>query len=206
MSYIDCRDHSFVGTMFGLPVYHPLGDYDEDFVANPTNFVIGGGGGEHPGMVVQSLDGCVLRYLSFCYDNEDKEVPDWLAELIHEVWEIHPDLLIQYGWSMENTINFGTKAKAKFKDAFDVKREIHSIESMIEIMIGEFAFYSAHQMLTPIVLNHILGFNREGLFSGLFEAINVPPKGYPVFGRRTAKTDDVKGGAPVTWGLRFDEE
>lgn len=60
MSYIDGYRHELVGLFAGLPVYHPLEDIPgspfpvsgDDFACSTGQLVIGGGGGERPGLVV----------------------------------------------------------------------------------------------------------------------------------------------------------
>ena len=70
MSYIDGFDHEIIGTLGYLPIYHPLetiegdggwGAYD--FSATPQNLVLGGGSGEHPGLVVHHLPTLAARFL-----------------------------------------------------------------------------------------------------------------------------------------------
>src|SRR5688500_17361115 len=78
MSYIDTFAHEFVGFFCNLPVYHPLETINDnppgsaDFNCDPTNLVIGGGSGEHPGLVLQRPDCAVAHF-----------VTDWLKQYTH---------------------------------------------------------------------------------------------------------------------------
>jgi hypothetical protein len=77
MSHIDTINHSVVGTFAGISVYHTLQDIDGkdyDFSATPKNLVIGGGSGEHPGMVIQDLDFCVWEFLTALTELQGKEI------------------------------------------------------------------------------------------------------------------------------------
>lgn len=79
MSYIDTFDNEFVGYFGGIAVYRPLEvvpahpDDPQDFGCGPENLVIGGGRGEHPGIVVKAPGEAVvcfvrawLRRIPFC--------------------------------------------------------------------------------------------------------------------------------------------
>jgi len=63
MSHIDSYKHEIVGLFGCLPVYHPLGDIpappdnwpEYDFGYTTEQLVIGGGPGEHLGLVLQAL-------------------------------------------------------------------------------------------------------------------------------------------------------
>lgn len=75
MSYIDCFDHSDVGSFLGLRLYHPLEMLDDEaWHADTTCLVLGGGGiygsGEHPSIVFKNLDEVVYWYLDFLVDNK----------------------------------------------------------------------------------------------------------------------------------------
>jgi len=204
MSYIDTVDHSYVGRLFGWPVYHPLGVYtDDEFDADPSNLVIGGGSGEHPGMVIKSLDACVLQYIEFCYEYAKLEEPDWLGNLYNEVADSYFNLF-DHKWPMQSVSTLAIKVKAAFEEAVadKIKNPPH-IENMLAIMIGEFLYYSARRLLSEKVnIALIEQFNDVWAFS-FFEVITVPAKGYPSSGRRLGMEN---GESKVIWGLRFEDE
>jgi hypothetical protein len=99
MSYIDCFDHEYIGRLGYLPIYRPLqviegeewGAYD--FSATPDNLVLGGGSGEHPGLVIHKLECAAAKFLYYHIDEEhkenplkdDEEVEDWLIKSIGEL-------------------------------------------------------------------------------------------------------------------------
>jgi hypothetical protein len=65
MSHIDSYKHEIVGLFGSLPVYHPLEDIPEpatdqlqhDFGCTTEQLVIGGGSGEHSGLVFRDAQG-----------------------------------------------------------------------------------------------------------------------------------------------------
>ena len=69
MSYIDAYDHEYIGSLGYLPIYRPLQVIDGDkwggydFSATPDNLVLGGGSGEHPGLVVHKPGSLVAKFL-----------------------------------------------------------------------------------------------------------------------------------------------
>jgi hypothetical protein len=204
MSYIDTVDHSYVGRLFGWPVYHPLGVYTGDeFDADPTNLVIGGGSGEHPGMVIRSLDACILQYIEFCYEYAGQEEPDWLLDLHDEVAESYVNLF-DHTWPMQSVSTLAIKAKAAFEEVVANKiKPLPHIENMLAIMIGEFLYYSARRLLSEKVNVALIEHFKDVWAFSFFEVITVPSKGYPPSGRRLVIEN---GESKVVWGLRFDDE
>ena len=108
MSYIDQFRHELVGMLGGLPVYRPLEDivgdedpaYTGEFSCTTCQLVIGGGGGEFPGLVVKKPVCAVATFLSAeLADMEElaKErpglpaPPDWTP--IIEDYLFQPDIL-----------------------------------------------------------------------------------------------------------------
>ena len=74
MSYIDTIKHELVGYINGFPIYHPLetvidgewGGYD--FSCSPQKWIIGGGAGEHPALVIHNLGSLVALYILLCIE------------------------------------------------------------------------------------------------------------------------------------------
>jgi hypothetical protein len=210
MSYIDCRDHSYVGLFFGYPVYHPLDRYDDEFDADPTNFVIGGGSGEHPGMVVTSLEGCLMRYLQLCYDAQGKDYPDWLDDLIENCLYFDGDReLFEHEWPFRSIERLSTEVRAAYAKAaercYSHKLAIpYHTEEMMAQMFGEFIYYSGRKMIKPKIFEVIDANLQKHEAIVLFEAIQVPTKGYPISGGR--RLQEVDGVPKVIWNLAFHDE
>lgn len=225
MSYIDTINHSHVGYFASLPVYHPLQDLDiegqDEFSATPANLVIGGGGGEHPGMVIQSLDACVWSYLKFCaeVDNKDTDEIDfftkWDDNIKDEECYYHAsyNLIYQY-WGLEDITKFTLKVKEIYHNSIKYlkdKKEVENYhaEKQINVMFGEFIYYAAQHLLSPEFKEHIKNadeklLKEEVYFYCIFNAINVIPKGYPAFGRSYIL--DEHNEQKIKWGLRFEDE
>jgi hypothetical protein len=227
MSYIDTINHSFVGTFANLPVYHPLENLDEEgvdeFSATPKNLVIGGGSGEHPGLVIQNLDYCVWDYLETLAEIAGKEP---YAIGFYKVWfeNLTDDETEQYNayanlsyknWGMNEIRKFANNVDKLYADGIQYctnKKELEgkSVEQKINIMLGEFIFFSAPHLISEDFLEYINehkeSFEKEEIyFSAPFEAVKVSPKGYPnCLGRHLIS--DGQGGVKTKWGLLFDEE
>ena len=89
MSYIDSYKHELVGMFGSLPVYHPLEDIpgssepelSGEFACSTKQIVIGGGGGEWPGLVITNPIGAVIEFLCYGVEEEDFhakiEPADW---------------------------------------------------------------------------------------------------------------------------------
>lgn len=226
MSYIDSINHSYVGSFAGLPVYHPLEILDEagtdEFTATPANLVIGGGGGEHPGMVVQNLDFCVLAYLETIVETSGicpKDSPffsKWLnhieqhaSDKEYNQYSYWGNLLLAH-WSMDQICAFTTRVNQAFNKGWQLLSDTpcnYSCEEKICVMIGEFVFHSAPHLLSPSFSTFIKNNQQLQLllqehiaFITPFQAIHTPQKGYPTQGGRYILNNTVK------WGLRFDEE
>lgn len=210
MSYIDGADHSYVGMFFGFPVYHPLAVYDEDFNADETNFVIGGGSGEHPGMVVTSLEGCLLKYIQLCYDAQGTEPGDWYDDLIDNCLYFDGEReLFEHCWPFRSIERLSKDVRdaytAGIERSFARKLKIpYHTEEMMAQMFGEFTYYSGRKMIKPKVFEIIDEHMPKYEAIILFEAIKVPAPGYPVSGGRRLK--EVDGKSTVVWNLGFHEE
>jgi hypothetical protein len=228
MSYIDTFDHSVVGDFLYLPVYHPLFDTSTDeyaeFKTNPKNLVIGGGSGEHPGMVIKNLDACVWEFLEITAKLSKKEIEDtklhqdWFKDMsFDDLEKYNPYLNLEYtGWDLDRITNFTKKVNEGFSEAVgnylhtDDLRKL-SAEEKINIMIGEFVFYSGRKLLSPELQDYLNNVDvkkelhaADIYLNPIFHAVIVPPKGYPVYGRYLQI--DNMGETKLIHGLRFDEE
>lgn len=100
MSYIDTFDHEFIGFFGGLPIYHPLTTINDnppasaDFNCNPSHLVLGGGGGEHPGLVLQRPDCAVAHFLAHwlsTYEHTLPALPEQQSSIWYQPWDAFLD-------------------------------------------------------------------------------------------------------------------
>lgn len=232
MSHIDSFNHSQVGTFAGIPVYHALQDIDGkgggDFSATPKNLIIGGGSGEHPGMVIQDLDFCVWEFLTALVELQGKEIDDFefftkfengIPNYTMSEHTVYSNLEYS-GWSMKDIARFTERVNKIFDDAIEYatykdKFKNISTEHQINIMIGEFVFYSAKKLISEPMLEYIEenkqifernnGNDPQIYLDAPFEAIKVKPKGYPgIYGRCYILNEE--GELRTKGGIRFDEE
>ena len=65
MSYIDLFKHEVLTEdIFGLPLYRALEDIKGDeFKCNQGQLIIGGGGGEHPAIIIKDINNSIQIYL-----------------------------------------------------------------------------------------------------------------------------------------------
>lgn len=122
MSHIDSYEHELVGYFAGYPVYHVLDtevDYepdsdDRDFYIGYRQLVIGGGSGEHPGLVMVSSDLAVKAYVlavndDECRPNEHKfNLDESLeSELKSELaYTKTRDMVVFAGWATTTHVDF----------------------------------------------------------------------------------------------------
>lgn len=97
MSYIDLFKHSVVGEIVGFPVYKLEQDIEEENVCIKCGqYVIGGGSGEFPMLLINSIVCCKKIYL-------DELVDDYLNDDDDDDEYIRPfDNLVFIDWSMYN--------------------------------------------------------------------------------------------------------
>jgi len=227
MSYIDSWNNSYVGNFANLPIYHPLQDIDpegkDEFTATPKNLVLGGGSGEHPGMVVKDLDFCVWKFLESLADIANKEAYeidfytnylDSAPNQMYSEYDVYTNLHFAH-WDLNAIAKFSNNVDTTFSDStkyFKHKENFEkiSVEEKIHIMLGEFIFFSAKKLISEPVREyidkniHLLEKHNIDV-SAPFIAVNVLPKGYPLYSGRCI-VDNGNGTDSVKWGLRFDEE
>ncbi len=219
MSDIDTFDHSYVGNLAGLPIYHPLQDSEMDyFNVGFHNLVIGGGSGEHPAMKIHNLDACVFSFLENVsslltnaeLENDMDAKLSELNDLISD-WNIY-DNLEMGGWPMDAIAKYCGKINESY-DSFDsfrkkLKKETVSsyvtVEEKIQMMLGEFLYFSGKRLLSENVQNFIKD-NKELLDKTIFPiylAVQTPPRGYPTSGRYFKDKTEVN----PAWGFSFEQE
>lgn len=155
MSYIDTFNHEIVGNLNGLPIYHPLevvkGSYPEDFDCTPQNLVLGGGAGEHPGLVIHHLGSLAASYLLFCIE-KDQDFRGAMAyglpkETIKKVRDIaygNGNRLTFHEWSMRHHSDFVERAKSSLHGR--PLEDKQSAEAWIFLSIGEFVWFSLPEL------------------------------------------------------------
>lgn len=195
MSYIDSFDHEYIGSLGYLPIYHPLqtiatarwGDYD--FGATPDNLVLGGGSGEHSGLVLHKLESMVAMFL---YDQLSEDEDDELAEadrqyILSLISVYHYHMLEFCEWSIREYARLASMATSSALHT--PCSEDQSVEDWLCKSIGELVYYSLpelnpqHDKLKSI-------FSSFRIMPTMRNVIISPP-GYPSEGGRIVKNDKV---------------
>ncbi|WP_420385998.1 hypothetical protein [Roseivirga sp.] len=188
MSYIDSFDHEYVGQLGYLPIYHPLetleqvkwGDYD--FGADPTNLILGGGSGEHPGLVLHRLECFVAKFLFDQITEDDEQLMshedrDFVIDL---AFVNYIELLEFCEWRISEIANFHKMAKSSTMGYRLTKNDI--MEDWLIKSIGELVYYALpelnpeHESLTRIFQDYEI--------HPVMRNVLIPPPGYPAWGGR----------------------
>lgn len=181
MSYIDIRRHELCGVVAGVPLYHPLEEYDDgsgpgsEFSATPQDLVLGGGGGEHPAAVM-NVRSCVSNLLVSYEDGTAEEmhvngVPTFghllrtsnltvedvlrVADALHE-YEPTGQYLLPVGtfdWSGDTWSEFVEAAKnpGGWARPYEQGGPDGSIENWIGGVVGEYVLVSMVDLLVSIL-------------------------------------------------------
>lgn len=134
MSYIDTINHSYIGTLSNIPVYHPL-ENDREYGLTPNSIVIGGGSGEHEMFIIEDINNCVQRYINYVKDSDD-------------CISIFDNYTTKNHWSIEESYFFHKNIKKELK-SFD----INSAEKYIVLCVGEFLLYSGMHLVDERLIN-----------------------------------------------------
>jgi len=215
MSYSDTFDSEFVGYFGGIPVYHPLevvpalpDDDAQDFACGPENLLIGGGSGEHPGIVVKAPAETVVCFVRAWLDETPFLSPDerqalrpaveaWLdaSERPQSRWPRRTDwrhVFAFAGWRAANYVKFSTRCASRaFHRPFDPGKD-DSLEQWLAASVGEFILLAMPELAEDAVQR--LGDLRRHISGDLYKNILLLPPGYPVWGRREVDNQ-------VTWGI-----
>lgn len=186
MSYIDSFDHEYIGSIGYLPIYHPLeevkgekwGAYD--FNASPNNLVLGGGSGEHPGLVIHNLASVVTKYLYFnLTDEEENQLTKDEEEYILDLYYVNTYEILEFcSWSIRQYSDFLKMASSELLSA--PIEDDEDVEDWIIRSIGELVFFSLpdlnpeHEKLSKI-------FSKFTINATMQNVVCVPP-GYPKIG------------------------
>jgi hypothetical protein len=202
MSYIDTFDHEYLGDFAGIPLYHPTevveGKGDRDFSCDPNNIVLGGGCGEHRGLVFHHLSCLAIRYVAHTIPDADETVT------IHDYFKGFPIMdylnfeyssLFEYaGWSVSDFHSFYERCSSSALNLpFDAKDSL-SFEDWLAISIGEFIWFSLPDLIQDLDPVRVLHPDLKPLAWNVL----IPPPGYPKkYGRKSNENG-------VVWGyVRF---
>lgn len=190
MSYIDCFKHELLGYFNGLPINHPLekisgdGWGKEDFSATPENLILGGGGGEHPALVLHNLPSLVAQYLLLAIENNEKHFPELkipisskIIDAVTDICYTGPELEFCY-WSMIDMHEFVNNAKSPLHPTpIESDANSHAVEDWIKNSIGEFIYYSLPDLL-PDDSNKLFDEFREWGTGYWMKNVVCPPPNY----------------------------
>lgn len=181
MSYIDSFNHTLVGYFAGLPVYRTTvdipypdeGTEDEDFGCNRNQIVIGGGSGEHPGLVLERPGAAMAKYaLTSELFDLTKDVVVELEQMIGE-GPIHQ----RYGWLPFQVEAFESRCQSRaLCNPFDPGRS--SLEEWLTLGFGEFAYFSMPDLDKEMAHKLKLFQSRRQTYME-FNNILVPPPKMP---------------------------
>jgi len=216
VSYIDTFDNEFVGYFGGIPVYHPLevvpalpnGD-PRRFACGPENLVIGGGPGEHPGIVVKAPGEAVVCFIRAWLDEDNPVLspeerqaiqPAVSAWLDADARQSSNDMqrrewrhIFEFaGWQAADYVEFSTRCASRaFLRPFD-PGEDDSLEQWLAASVGEFVLFAMPELAQEAI--HRLGDLRRDVSGDIYKNVLLLPPGYPVWGRREVDNQ-------VIWGI-----
>lgn len=184
MSYIDCFPHEIVGLFGSLPVYHPLVDIEgtadphhEDFPCTTRQLVLGGGGGEHPGMVLRSSDRAVAEFL---IHNPEIELSGALEREIYEEYVSAGPEFHFAGWSSRHHHDFyHLCVTGSLPHTFNPDAGI-SFETWLLLGFGEFIFYAMPELAPGVVAK--LSLSRRPVHTYFNNILAIPPR-MPVYAK-----------------------
>ena len=151
MSHIDSYQHEYLGQFGYLPIYRflekveaPWGDHD--FGGGPENLVLGGGSGEHPGLVLHELEHFVFYFLYEQLKEEEQQTlkDQRYADLKPYFYAQRTRLLEFCQWSVINYVDFDEMARSERMPTPCTEEE--SIEDWIMASFGELIYYSLTEM------------------------------------------------------------
>ena len=216
MSYIDTIKHELVGYLNGLPIYHPIETYingdkgDDDFSCSPKNLVLGGGGGEHPALVLHELGALVAEYILYSLSQIESyhDCSPWSEAVIDRLYEMsckEREPLEFCGWHMSHFNNFLLNAKANvhgtpLKDSQDA-------EEWIKLSIGEFVFYSLPE-LNPYhkEIYDLMAIKGEWQIGYWMNNVVCPPPNYIKSKKQSLRGSGFKEHGFFRWDYRYPPE
>jgi hypothetical protein len=211
LSYIDTFDNEMVGYFGGIPVYHPLEVVpalpNED-PRNPENLVIGGGSGEHPGIVVKAPGEAVVCFVRTWFEESPSLSPEELQSL-QPALGAWPDAysrkswsdcqrndwmhIFEFaGWRAADYVEFTNRCASRaFHRPYDPGKD-HSLEQWLAASVGEFILLAMPELAPDAI--HRLGDLRTYVLGEMYRNILLLPPGYRPWGRREVDSQ-------VIWGI-----
>jgi len=184
MSHIDSYQHEYLGQLGYLPIYHylelveaPWGVYD--FGATPENLVLGGGSGEHPGLVLHDFEHFVFHFLFYqLREEEQEELKDKrYADLKEYFYKDNNRLLEFCQWGVVTYVDFDKMARSERMET--PCGEDESVEDWLLMSIGELIYYSLPEMNPKQdELNAIF---EPYDISPVMQNVKLTPPGYPKY-------------------------
>jgi hypothetical protein len=209
MSCIDTFDHQFVGYFGNLPIYRPLVVHTgaqaggDEFSCAPGNLIIGGGGGEHPAVVVRSPAYAVCRFLfqwllwceedhTQAYLENSNTFERWHHVLLRGI-PLQPwsEVFEFAGWGLADFEAFAKRCRSEaFMTPFPLGVQgSNEVEEWFAASLGEFVFFAMPELAGQTI----------GLFDdavrlvrrSVYRNVVLPAPGYPDYFGRTSSADGV---------------
>lgn len=216
MSYIDTIRHEFIGQFNGLPIYHPIettpkkkwGAYD--FSCSPENLVLGGGAGEHPGLVLHKIGAMVAEYIvhsnDFCQENgiDRLLLPDSTVEQLVDIYLEAGEQLEFCGWSIRQSAEFLENSKSHVNS--NPLQEGMELERWIRLSFGEFAYISMPD-IDPVIseINDLEGMDYWAACLSMRNVFCLPPN-YVKTKKQSLQDDAFREYGFFRWDYKYPPE
>jgi hypothetical protein len=162
MSYIDTFSHEFVGFFAGLPIYRSLVKHTENdespayFSCTIHDFIVGGGAGEHPALLIRSPNEAVSYYFRAWLEAESG-LTDEAQALLEEKLLPYPDwekVFSFCGWGVETYAAFLERCKSNVVVTPYNESEFGFFENWLYASFGEFIFFSFPEFAPLFISNN----------------------------------------------------
>ncbi|MEM7748182.1 MAG: hypothetical protein AAF346_08010 [Pseudomonadota bacterium] len=182
MSYIDSFRHELVGLFASrIPVYRPLEviegseSHPQDFACRPDQLVIGGGAGEHPGVVIRDPEAAVAKWAC-------EQAAQFVDETMRHDWlqasaRFADQSAVSFpGWDREMLADFVKRCRGDSLN-YPFRGNKQGFESWLARSVGEFVFYALPD-LAPNIIHGLTGresFYPDHLGQGYRNILLLPP-------------------------------